>query len=182
MSEARVQKIAFVGTSCIGKTALLEYYQQRYENDARVAFAEEAARLFFSTHQVGDRFSEETQGRVQDLALHLEREAQASGAARLYCDRSVLDAPAYVRALGDVEGSQRLLARVMSWLPSYDALILLDPADIPYATDEIRTESATTREQFHNGFLELFEHAGIIYHLVGGTIPDRVEQIDAITG
>lgn len=180
MAERLERKVAFVGTSCIGKTALLEHYQERYRGDDSVAFVEEAARTFFTHNEVQDRFSEETQGSVQELALSLERQAHASGASTLYCDRSVIDASAYVRAQGDLDGSRRLLERVTFWLPSYCAIILLSPADIPYATDKVRTESAESREKFHQGFLETFEEASIPYHLVGGTLLERARQIDTI--
>lgn len=180
MAERLERKVAFVGTSCIGKTALLEHYRERYKGDSNVAFVEEAARIFFTHNEVHDRFSEETQGRVQDLALNLERQAHVSGASTTYCDRSVVDASAYVRAQGDLAGSRRLLERVAFWLPSYCAIVLLDPADIPYATDEVRTESAESREKFHQGFLETFEEASIPYHLVGGTLLQRAWQIDTI--
>lgn len=107
------RKVAFIGTSCIGKTTLFEHYKQRFAGNPQVAFVEEAARVFFQANpDVDDRFSAETQGRVQALALQNEQEAHASGARVVLCDRSVLDAVAYVSAYGDPDGSERLLGHL----------------------------------------------------------------------
>jgi predicted ATPase len=115
------QKLAFVGTSCTGKTTLLEHYKQRHAKDKSVGFVPEAARLFFMHNSVADRFSEESQTSVQDLALRLEQ--KAPNLRRLYCDRSVLDAPAYLLGQRNYEGAHRLLNAVSFWIPSYHAIL-----------------------------------------------------------
>lgn len=181
LERERARKIAFVGTSRTGKTAIFEHYQQKFNGHSKVAFVEEAARRYFrdNTHIV-DRFAKEPQGEIQQLALGAEQKAHASGAEIIICDRSVIDAVAYVRANGDREGSEELLEKVAFWLPTYHKFLLLDPSGVPYETDEIRKEDEETRQQFHTAFMELFEEKQILYELVSGTLEERIRRIDDI--
>lgn len=175
------RKITFVGTSCIGKTTIFEHYKQQFAGNPQVAFVEEAARSFFQDNpDVGDRFSTETQGRVQALALHIEQDAQATRARVLLCDRSVIDAVAYVKAHGDPDGSDRLWENVAFWLPTYHKFLLLDPVGVPYATDEVRQEDADKRQQFHDAFVSLFAEKEIPYELLSGTLEERIRRVDKI--
>src|SRR5262249_30314293 len=150
-------KLAFIGTSCVGKTTLLEQYRESFKNDPRVACVAEAARIFFATYTRPDRFSADAQGKIQLLALKSEQEAHATGASLLFCDRSVLDAVVYVRAHGDRQGASMLLKRVQTWIPTYSKLLLLDPTDVDYVTDGIRQEDLQTRQHFHDAFIDFFE-------------------------
>lgn len=45
------RKIAFVGTSCIGKTTLVDTYKDRFANNPYGAVVEEAARIFLTKTQ-----------------------------------------------------------------------------------------------------------------------------------
>lgn len=181
--ESKVIKIAFVGTSCTGKTDLLKHYQEQFEGDLKVAFVKEAARdLFDENPEIKDRFSAATQRRIQALALQREREAHASGATVIFCDRSTLDAVAYVWAEGDHEGALALYnqPRIQKWLPTYDYLFLLDPDDVPYEKMGARQEEEEERQRFHQGFLKFFERENIPYQLLSGTIEERAAQIDKV--
>lgn len=113
-------KIAFVGTSCIGKTTLVEHYRKKFENNPKVAIVPEAAREYFIAHPEippEERFGLVPQGEIQQLAIQKEHAAVTTGAEMIICDRSVLDAVAYVRGHGDIEGSRELLSRVESCFP-----------------------------------------------------------------
>jgi nicotinamide riboside kinase len=179
MSE--VGKFAYVGTSCIGKTTLLE--RSLSLNNGNVLLVGEVAREYFASHpHVTDRFSAETQGEVQALALAKEKKTHTqarlmSRAVALLCDRSVLDAPAYVYSQKDMNGAQVLLDRVSSWVPTYSTIFLLDPADIPYVADDIRDESEATRQLFHEAFLDFFNKNGIPYELLSGSIDERLNIV-----
>ena len=48
--------------------------------------------------------------------------------------------------------------------------------------DEQRTETSEEREQFHLGFVSLFTEYNIPYYLVSGTMEERIERIDSVTG
>lgn len=170
-------KIALVGTSCIGKTTLIDHYR----NDQNVVIVEEAARIFFTQNpHIEDRFSVDAQGQVQALALRNEQDAHQSGASVILCDRSVIDAVVYVRSQGDTKGSEELLKRVEFWLPTYHKFLLLDPADVPYETDDVRQEREEVRQGFHSAFLEFFQDAGIPYELLSGTIEKRITRVNQI--
>lgn len=177
MSAERQRKIAFMGTSSVGKTTTLEAARERFPD---VAFVGEAARDFFARNTVPDRFSAETQGKIQAMALENEKTAHESGARVIFCDRSVLDAVVYTREHGDPEGAEELFRRVQFWLPTYDRFLLLDPADIPYEQDDIRTESEEKRNSFHRVFVEFFEEKGIPYEILSGTIEERMKRIEEI--
>lgn len=182
MSERlEAAKFAFVGSSSVGKTTLLETYRTRYRSNPNVAFVEEAARIYFRIHSsmpTSERFAEIAQGQVQDLALQQEKTAHESGVRLIFCDRSVLDAVAYVRSTGDIKGSERLLKKVEGWIPTYTGLFLLDPTGVPFANDEVRQEDLGTRARFHDAFVELFESEGIRYELLSGIQQVRVKKVD----
>lgn len=179
--EPKIKKIAFVGTSCVGKTTIIDHFKKRFSGNPSVKFVEEAARIFFRQNpQIKDRFSVDAQGQIQTLALKSEEDAHQSGASVILCDRSVIDAVVYVRSQGDTKGGEELLKRVEFWLPTYHKFLLLDPTDIPYETDDIRKEAPETRQKFHDAFLEFFQETRIAYELVNGTEKERIRKVAEI--
>ena len=179
--QERPIKLAFVGTSCVGKTTLLDYYRKRLRHKDSVAFVAEAAREHFARHNdipIAERFTERVQTDVQDLQLANEMQANRSGVQLIFSDRSVVDAAAYVLGTGNKNGSERLLRKVDGWINTYNMLYLLDPHDIPYANDAIRREDKNERMELHQAFLELFQRESMPYQLLSGTKPERVGQVD----
>lgn len=174
-------KVAFIGTSSVGKTTLVEEYERRFSGNTKVAIVPEAARRFFTDNpHVTDRFGVDAQGQIQALALQQEQNAHNGGAEVILCDRSVIDAVVYVQAHGDNEGASQLLDRVSFWLPTYNKFLLLDPADVPYETDDIRQEDESVRQRFHDAYLAFFEETGIPYELLSGTLEQRISRVDEI--
>src|SRR3990167_2895985 len=107
MDNNKVIKIAFVGTSSVGKTSLLWEYKKRMKNNPSVAFVHEAARDFFENNPtVKKRFAKDAQEKIQSLMLKREKKAHGSGAKIILCDRSVIDAVVYVRSTEDKEVRQ----------------------------------------------------------------------------
>lgn len=186
MTERNEQrKIAFVGTSSIGKTTLIEELKKKAERDniRSFAFVPEAARDFFIAHRnipQSLRFSARVQGQVQDLQWGYECEAHDTDASNIISDRSVLDAVAYTRAYGDLKGADKLLAKVRLWLPTYSRILLLNPNDVPYETDDIRQEAEEIRMQNHEAFVSLFEERQIPYELLSGTLAQRLEHVNEV--
>lgn len=183
MIERGPRKIAFVGTSCIGKSTLYRYYKKLFKRDVSVAFVPEAARIYFTANPhvpISERFSVISQREIQALALRLEKQAHMAGAELIICDRSVLDAVAYVRGYGDKKGSKSLLRKVRNWTSTYHTLFLLDPRDIPYAKDKVRKEEPEVRQKNHEAFLEVFAEAQIPYTLLSGTEKERIQKINTV--
>lgn len=183
MKGIGTKKIAFVGTSCTGKTTLVEEYKKRFRGNHKGVVVDEAARSFFSQNpHIRDRFSTAVQGQIQNLALNNEKAAQLSGSPIIICDRSVLDAVAYARAYRDTKGAKILFEGIRHWIPTYNWIFLLNPADIPYQQDAIRTESEKERQEFHVAFMELFRETGVAYELLSGTVEQRIAQVDTVLG
>lgn len=175
-------KIAFVGTACAGKTTLLEDLRTEYENDPGVAFVEEAARKFFEDNPVPIelRFVLDTQFSLLELIMANEITAEEGGAHTIICDRSVIDAPAYVSAGGDQSGSQKMYEKVRDWLPTYTKFYLLDPDDVPYVNDDVRIETLEVRQQIHEAYLGFFALHDIGYELLSGNQEQRLEIVKAM--
>lgn len=141
------RKIALVGACCVGKTTLLDLYKDNLD----VVVVEEAARLFFTANpDIPDRFSVEVQRQIQALAIENEQSATIGNVRAVVCDRSVLDAVVYTWARGDKGGARQLFEKIEFWLPTYHKLLLLDPRDVHYETDNVRQEDEETRQQLHN--------------------------------
>lgn len=170
-------KLAFIGTSCIGKTTLLNELRRLERGKPDVAFVSEAARQYFSENPTADRSSEVTQEQIQALVIEMEQVAHSSGARIIFCDRSAIDAVAYLKSSGNEEGVVRLLSRIVDHLSTYRRLLLLDPLDIPFAQDEVRSESEEERNGFHRAFLVLFEEQGVAYELLSGTLEERIQKV-----
>jgi predicted ATPase len=179
IENRRQIKVAFSGTSCAGKTSLVNEYRKRFAPDSDSVVVREAARDYFKRHLgIKDRFSVKVQGEIQQLAF--TREIRALKAKRVTADRSVLDAPAYVFSQGDRAGAGRLLTRVRPWIASYSKIFLLDPADIPYKCDAQRLEPEEVRWGFHRAFLDFFEENEIHFELLSGTIGERLRRVDQV--
>lgn len=180
--QNRVKKFALIGTSCIGKTSLLEDLVVIIpkEFNKKTVISPEAARYYFSTVHVRKPFSYRNQSAVQSLAKKFEQEAEAKNPDVILCDRSVFDAVAYVHAVGQAKDAQKLHDRMRDWLRTYDHLFLLDPKDVPYKKDEIRQESAETRQMFHDSFALLLGSSNLPFTLISGTERERVNQMLSI--
>lgn len=181
MSQDKIIKIAFVGTSSVGKTSLLWEYKKRMGKNPSIAFVHEAARDFFKDNAtVKKRFAKDTQEKIQSLMLKREKKAHGSGAKIILCDRSVIDAVVYVRSTGDKEGSNELFEKVRFWLPTYYKFFLLDPADVIYKKDNIRQENEKVRQAFHKAFLDFFKEKRIPFELLSGTMEERMVKVDKL--
>lgn len=180
MINKRPRKIAFVGTSCTGKTTLLEYLRLKFAN-SKVIFVEESARVFFQKHpRIRKRFSCRTQEMIQDLVFQAEKEAHLKEAEVILCDRSVIDPIAYVLAGGDKKGAEKLFKKVSEWLVTYDKFFLLDPKDVVYCQDEVRQESEEERLKLHKAFLKLFKEKNIELELLSGTVEERAKKVEQL--
>src|SRR3989338_8572569 len=143
------KKFALIGTSCVGKTTILSDLKKilgkKYKNKIIVTVPE-AARFFFEKRKVRNPFSYINQIQIQSLANEFEKKAEAQKPHIIICDRSVLDAAAYVRMMGTMNDAEKLIRRAKKWFTTYSHFFLLDPKGIPYKTDPIRKEDLKVRE------------------------------------
>jgi nicotinamide riboside kinase len=181
-SSKSLQKLAFVGAFCSGKTTLFNGFQQRLQGDPRFVFVEEAARMFLRNNHFSltERNSLHVQRKIQEFIIESERKAYAANASIILCDSCALTTSMYLRGMGDNEGSFELLKAIEFWLPTYDSFLLLDPADVPYAQDAIRQESEEQRQRNHDAYIGLFAQKHFPYQLISGTLPERLQKVDTI--
>ncbi|CAN5166431.1 hypothetical protein BH09PAT1_BH09PAT1_4350 [soil metagenome] len=73
--QKKVRKFALIGTSCVGKTTLLDRLASDIprEFNKKVVISPEAARYYFSTVKVRKPFSYSNQSAVQSLAKKLDK-------------------------------------------------------------------------------------------------------------
>lgn len=183
MGKEATEKITLVGAGCVGKTTLFNGLKSLVQKPSPdTVFVDEVGRDFFQQNPTPQDkvFSLEIQMRIQDLILEREKEAHSAKPALIVCDRSVLDSAVHLKAMGDNNGSRKLLERVLFWLPTYSYFLLLDPKDVPYQQDGVRTESEETRSSIHQAFIEFFQENNIAYRLLSGTLEERLRIVRGI--
>lgn len=174
------QKYAFIGTSCVGKTTFVHKLNNELKKEIpgiKIEVVEEAARTYFTYNKTDERFSLFHQGRIQTLTRLQEQIAYFKNPNIILCDRSVLDAIAYVQTLGNKGSAKKLLEKEKDWLGTYTHFFLLDTKDIPYKTDGIRKESKKTRESFHKTFVEILSTLKLSHTLVSGNSQKRIQTM-----
>lgn len=178
-TERKVIKVALIGSLSVGKSTLWRSLRKSYGENPQLGFVPEAARDFFrrNPQYLEDRFSIATQRRIQNLVYSREQRALLKDPRVIICDRSILDACVYVRADGNKEGANELFERISFWLPTYHTLYLLDPTNVPFKQDRIRTEDATTRERIHLTYLDFLSENRIPFTLLSGSLQERISQV-----
>lgn len=172
---SRRHKLAFIGTTCTGKTTLLETFHA----DPRIAVVPEAAREYFSSHTVdiANRYSAAVQGALQELIIEQEKTTERLNRPILLCDRSVLDAVVYTDFGGDSRGADSLFVKAKPLIRTYERFWILDPAGIPHIQDLVRIEDETTRQLIHERFIRFLSERDIPFELLSGSRQERVDRV-----
>ncbi len=175
----KIKKFALIGTSSVGKTTLLKRLEKELQKRSKkkTIFVEEAARYYFEKNKVKNPFSFNNQKNIQALAKRFEQNAERKNPSIIICDRSVLDAVAYVRTVGKDKEWKNLLERVKDWVETYDHFFLLDPNGVSYETDKIRKEEKTLRDKFHESFIKVLNEIKVPYTLISGDKRERVNRM-----
>jgi len=177
------KKFALIGTSCVGKTTLLfeleRLLKKKYKRK-KIMIVPEAARYYFEKRKTLKPFSYMHQRNIQEIARDFEERVEKQNPDIIICDRSVLDAVAYVKTMGTKEKTKKLLSKERKWLATYRHFFLLNPEGIRYEMDFIRKEDSETREAFHVSFLSLLQHLNLPYTLVSGNGKQRLKKIEKI--
>ncbi len=175
-----MKKYALIGTSCVGKTTLVNELNNLLKKEIpgiNVEVVSEAARFYFSYNVTSEPFSYFHQGRIQTIARIQEELIYYKNPNIILTDRSVLDSIAYVKATGGNGFANKLYEKEKKWLSTYTNFFLLDPKGIPYKTDAIRKESKNTREGFHKTFLETLSDFNLPYTLISGSFDTRLKRM-----
>lgn len=181
--QKKYKKFALIGTSCVGKTTLLFKLKKKLQNkyyDKKIVTVPEAARQYFESRKVRKPFSYINQSKIQTLAKKLEKKAERQKPDIILCDRSVVDAIAYIKTMGTPLETEKLRERVKDWLTTYSYFFLLNPNGIRYQTDLVRREDKQIREAFHTSFLRLLRDLTLPYTLISGTEKQRLQTITDI--
>jgi nicotinamide riboside kinase len=176
-----MRKIAFVGTSCIGKTTIFKYYQSKLAKHPDFSFVNESAREYLEKHPTKFyKLPINVTWEIGRLTIEKEKVAHASGAKIIVCDRSVLDPVAYLTEQHNKKEADKLLQHNYDWLSTYTDFFLFNPDDVPYKNDDIRKDRIDERQRVHSYFLELFSELQIPYKLISGTLDERIRKIDVM--
>ncbi len=175
-------KIAFVGSLSVGKTTLVNLFRQKFKDKKEVAIVDEVAREYFQKYGMKNRFSVETQGKIQQLILKREQRAHSQRPKIIICDRSVIDSVVYLNSYNNIKGSKLLFERVRFWLPTYDKFFLLSPRGWNYSVDEIRTEDREKRKRVHLNYVHFFRKHSLPVEILTGSLSKRHQRIEEYVG
>lgn len=176
----KVKKFALIGTSSVGKTTLIKKLEKELKTSSpnkKIAVVREAARYYFESKKVRKPFSYINQRNIQGLAKKFEKKIHRKNPDIIICDRSVLDAVAYVRTLGKDNEWKKLLETVKDWLKTYDHFFLLDPEGVSYKMDKIRKEEEKIRSNFHKSFVRLLSELNLPHTIISGNKKERLEKM-----
>lgn len=177
------EKIAIVGAASVGKTTITSACREAYASNPAVSVLDEGAEHFFAGRNglpLSELHSFPVQSALQDYVVSRERDAVAPGVRLLITDRSALDPAVYLRFAGDAEGSDLLLKRVASWIPTYSMFLLPNPADVPYEHGTHRVENDHERFKIHSMFTQLFDKNKLPYAVVSGTRERRMQTVHSV--
>lgn len=173
-----MRKITLVGTSCVGKTTIVERIAAE---DQRVEVSHELAREFFSEYpEILDRSSKDIQGALVDVLIENEKKIHGLDPEIILCDRAALAAVIYTLAAGDHKGADEILSKIEYWLPTYNTFVLLDPSEVPYAVDSVRTEDPEARQAVHETYLDFLEGSDLPFVHLTGTLDERISAVQSI--
>lgn len=175
------KKIALIGTSCVGKTTILNELRKRNATDTRIEFLKEAARIFFQENPaLPNRFTPDIQRKIQSLVIQREKVAAEKNVSLIVSDRSVIDPVAYAMSNGDEKEADFLLQTVRNWITTYTTFLVLNPADVPYKNDSIRNEDIFIRQKVHDCLLQILANESIPFLLVSGSVLHRANTIQSV--
>jgi NadR type nicotinamide-nucleotide adenylyltransferase len=163
-------RIAILGAESSGKSTLAQALAAHYGT----VWVPEYLREFVETH---GRVPEEHDQYLIALTQREREDAAAPGAKRfLFCDTAPLMTAVYSRVYWNrVDEALALLAR------SHDyALTLVAAPDCPWEPDGLQRDSDEVRQRVHRVLLEALDEQGIPFVQVGGGLPQRLRQVEAL--
>jgi nicotinamide riboside kinase len=172
--------VALIGTSCVGKTTVIEAVKDLYPNDGQITVLEEQARNYFEAHPEITGYTEASvQGQLMGLILAAEDQAIIRQPKVIVSDRAPICAPVYTAAGGDSESAEALYRLQKPRLPMY-RMLLLDTIGVPYKVDSVRQREGMDRQAVHEKYISFLGEHNVRYELVGGTLEDRINRVKTV--
>jgi len=165
-------RVAILGAESSGKSTLAAALAQRYQT----VWVAEYLREFVELRQRVPRADEQ----FHIASTQVAREELASGrAARfLFCDTTPLMTAMYSTVYFD--GPDVALAALVA-SHRYDLTLVTAP-DAPWEADGLQRESDAVRQRVHQLLLAELTVRQMPYHLVSGTLEQRLRQVASLLG
>jgi predicted ATPase len=178
-----VKKYAISGTSCSGKTTLINALKNS-DHTIDIAYVDEAGRKFFSENPMTEieRFLPITQERISNLIISMETDAMKNSPDLVICDNSVVAAAVYAGVLNGRHEADRIMDLNSDWLKTYHKFFVLNPDDVEFKNDDVRSESLEFRNQAHQLFIETYKRYGLDFEIVSGNVQQRLDFIETQIG
>lgn len=165
-----LNRVVILGAESSGKSILAEALAKHYQT----VWVPEYLREFVASEQ---RVPQEAE-QILIARKQIEREATLAEQAKewLFCDTSPLMTALYSQHyFGQVNAA--LLELEQQHQEQYDFTIVTAP-DFPWTADGLQRDSAAVRLEVHEELLDLLDDREIPFLLVGGSLQQRVEQVD----
>lgn len=167
-----VARVAILGAESSGKSTLSEALAQFY----RTVWVPEYLREFVDTH---GRVPFESDQYAIALTQLAHEEALLPQARRwLFCDTTPLMTALYSRFYWN-----RVDAQLAQLEARHDyAVTLVTAPDAPWEPDGLMRESEQVREQVYRMLIDTLEARAIAYHVLHGSLVERIDQVRQILG
>jgi hypothetical protein len=178
-----IPRVGIIGTVCVGKSTVLECLKNTYQRDTRVALLDEVARPFFDAHrEITERRSVNVQTLLMNMIIveELKAECRPNRPEIIVSDRAPICAPVVVASEGNIEAADILHKTLEARAVPYE-LLLFDVEGVPYNRQVPDFEQVMgKRSRIHEQYKCFMEERAIPYTLVGGTLEERVAQVDSV--
>ena len=169
-----VPRIVLIGGPSTGKTTTASALATRLGEPLCLEYG----RDYWFAHQQNHRLSMSDLETIAAEQVRLEREAARLARRWVVCDTSPLTTLVYARYYFGHASAP--LERITADYHAYGRLVVLCDTDIPFDDSPDRSGPAS-RERIQALTIEELVARDIEYHVVSGSVDDRVDRIDRIT-
>ncbi|MES2129879.1 MAG: ATP-binding protein [Pseudomonadota bacterium] len=165
-----MKRIAILGAESSGKSTLAAALAERFDT----AWVPEYLREFVDT--CARVPFEDDQREIARIQLEREQEAAAGANAYLFCDTTPLMTALYSQFYWHrIDPEVARLAK-----PHAYALTLVAAPESPWEQDGLQRESEAVRQHIHEQLLAELARRGIGYHLLTGSLAERISQVEIL--
>jgi NadR type nicotinamide-nucleotide adenylyltransferase len=169
-------RIAILGAESTGKSTLAETLARRHGTLWVPEYLREFVDAFQRVPHEDDQAGIARTQRAREDARAREVAAMADASQLLFCDTTPLMTAVYSRIYWG-----RVPADLLALEAAHDyALTLVAAPDLPWVPDGLQRDSEGVRARVHAQLVEVLDARGIAWTLVGGELPQRVRQVEAL--